>query len=501
MFRLSALPFCCAVLAATVAAAQPPKVTFSTFLGVADCDGVAVWHGDAFLACHSPESRLTAEVQGPTSAPNGMSAYVLRLNVKTGKLVYASRIGGSDFTGAFRIKVDQQGSAYVVGFTKAHDFPTTPDAVQRQFAGGDSDAFLVKVTPTGKVVYATLLGGSGADQGNGLELDGQGGVFVGGTTWSSDFPGQKDPHSGGGGDAFVSYLRPSDPSSLRTIVFGGTQEEKLTGLVADRRGGLFAVGYTQSKDFPAVAAIQTELRGVSDLFLTRLRVADMTISFSTYFGGSGDDSGWGVTVDKMGNPVVAGITNSNDLPTTSDAFQRTTSGGLDAFVAKFELPEYRAVSVTYFGGTKDDSSGYDGDDIKLDSAGDVWLAGLTSSRDLPMRHAFQTSYGGGESDGFLAVFSPALTSLCYSTYRGGSDADLLEGLDISGDGSVLVTGVTFSKDLKMSARATQPELSTVTVGGRTANATVLTFRTTRPCSESQTRSPGSSGLVNRRLSK
>src|ERR1039457_3618990 len=155
MLRRCAVLYCCSFL--DVAGSAPePAVTSSTFLGVADCDAIAVWHGDAFLACHSPEARLPILVQGPKPIPNMMSAYVLRLNLKAGKLVYAARIGGAGFTGAFRIRVDRHGFAYVVGFTKARDFPTTPDAVQRRFAGGDSDAFLVKLNSHGQLVYATL---------------------------------------------------------------------------------------------------------------------------------------------------------------------------------------------------------------------------------------------------------------------------------------------------------------------------------------------------------
>ena len=125
---------------------------------------------------------------------------------------------------------------------------------------------------------------------------------------------------------------------------------------------------------------------------------------------------------------------------------RAPRGGLDAFVAKFEGAGYGTITLTYFGGTKDDSSGYDGDEIKLDATGNIWLAGLTSSPDLPTRHANQSVYGGGESDGFVAAFSPDLAQVCYATYRGGSDRDLMEGLDISPEGMVLVSGLTLSAD-------------------------------------------------------
>lgn len=230
-----------------------------------------------------------------------------------------------------------------------------------------------------------------------------------------------------------------------------------------------------------MAALQTELRGVSDLFLTRLTIPNLEMDFSTYFGGSGDDSGWGVAVDRAGSPVVAGITNSSDLPASNDAYQRAAGGGLDAFLVRFEGPGYRSVRLTYYGGTRDDSSGYDGDDIQLDASGNVWLAGLTASRDLPTRAAMQPVFGGGDTDGFVAAFSPDLTKLCFATYRGGSDRDLLEGLALSPDGLVLATGLTFSKDLPMPARAVQKELSAVTVGGRIVNATLLAFESAQPC--------------------
>jgi Beta-propeller repeat len=362
----------------------------------------------------------------------------------------------------------------VVGFTKLRDFPTTPNALQRQFGGGDSDAFLL--APGGQVVYATFVGGSGADQGDGLELDSNGGAFVAGTTWSNDFPGQPSTRVTSGGDAFVSYFQPDRTGTLRSVVFGGQQQEKLTGIARDERGGLFAVGYTKSKDFPTIHPIQSELRGVSDMFLTRLAVPSLTVTFSTFFGGSGDDSGWGVVVDNRGNPVVAGITNSTDLPTIESSYQRVNKGGLDAFVATFQGADYREVHSTYFGGSKDDSSGNDGDDIKLDAKGNVWLVGLTGSKDLPTMNALQPEYGGGDLDGFLAAFSPDLTKLCHSSYRGGTERDMLEGLDISKSGFVLATGLSWSDDLPMTAKGVQREMSPVNVGGKSVNATLLGLR-------------------------
>ena len=464
---------CCVAMTATASAIEP-LVSWSTYLGVADCDDVALWQGDLFLACHSPKSSLPVQVSESHGRQGMMAAYVLRLDLNEGKLVYATRLGSDAMTAALRIKTDEKGRAFVTGLTKGPGLPVTGDAVQPRFGGGESDAFLVSIAPDGLVSYSTYLGGEGADVGNALELDGSGTVLVGGTTSSADFPGQSGSGRGNA-DAFISSWRLSDTASHQSLLFGGSSEEKLTGIALDGKGGVFAVGYTKSEDFPAHDPVQPNLRGVSDLFLTRLEVSDLVISFSTYLGGSGDDSGWGVAVDERGTPVVAGITDSQDLPVNDDAFQRTVQGGLDAFIARLDGPVFRTVRLTYYGGSQDDSSGFDGEDIKVDASGRVWLVGLTSSADLPVLNAPQKSYGG-QTDGFVAVFSRGLTELRFSTYSGGSGRDILQGLDVGFDGTVAVSGLTFSDDHPMPGRVVQRRQSELRVGGQVANAVTWVFR-------------------------
>lgn len=116
------------VLCSSLGLAQGPTQIGFMNLGIADCDGVAIGSpSDAYLACHSPYDRLSIEVQGSKQESDAMDAYILRLNLQTGKLVYATRIGGSDYDEAGRIRVDGAGFAYAVGFTKSQDFPTSPD--------------------------------------------------------------------------------------------------------------------------------------------------------------------------------------------------------------------------------------------------------------------------------------------------------------------------------------------------------------------------------------
>jgi len=400
------------ILLAWGLAAEPPPTVHQ--FDLADCDDVAFGpSGDLYFACHSP-----------TEAPaDVMDGYVIRYEPRARKVIYKTRVGGSGVDAALRIKVDRAGNAYTTGLTKSSGFPVTRDAGQPSYGGGDSDAFLVKLAPSGAVVYSTFHGGAGAEEGNALDIDINGAVFIGGTADR---------------DAFVCRMEPRKACGT----FGGSREEKLTGIALDGKGGLWATGYTLSPDFPATNSSQT-LAGPSDAFLVRLDTATLKVSLATLYGGAGEDSSWSIAIGRGGHPVITGITNSTNLPGTAGAYQSAIRGKKDAFIATFDGRSFRA---TYFGGSSDDESGYDGASVKVGSRGDVWIAGITHSTDLPTRHASQAAFGGGDGDGFVAAFTPDLKRLCSSTYFGGPGRDLLEGLDISRSGSVAVAGINFSHE-------------------------------------------------------
>ena len=413
-------------------------------LEIADCDDVAFGPDeDVFLACHSPEDRLPISVRGANAVSDEMDAYVLRLNPHTGKLVFATRFRGNSFDAALRIKVDKQGYAYATGLTKSPDFPVTRDAAQQNL-GGKSDAFLVKIAPGGEIVYATLIGGTSEDLGNALDLDESGNVYVGGTTSSGDFPGQRNNRLTTEDDAFVCRIEPVK-QGVSCRVFGGDSGEMLTGIALDGAEGLYATGWTESADFPTKHPLQKALGGRSDSFLTRLALPSLEITHSTFFGGTGEDTGWGIAVDRSGYPVVAGTTDSTDLPGTTGSYQPRNHGRKDAFLASIDIRQHRQVRTTYLGSSKDDESAYDGGDIKVDRNGNVWVAGITYSEDLPTRNASQAQFGGGNGGGFVVVFDPSLKRLCFCSYFGDSRRNLLEGLAIAPSGLVAVTGVSFSE--------------------------------------------------------
>lgn len=371
-------------------------------LALADCDDIVTGpSGDLFLACHSPSDKFSVSVTGQKTVNDEMDGYVVRLRKDTHEIVYVTRMGGSAYDSASRVAIDQEGGAWVAGFTKSADFAVSPDAWQATY-GGDGDAFLVKLSPAGSVLFATFVGGPKSDFGNALVIAGNRPI-IGGTS---------------GGDGFVQR----GPS--QRVTFGGTGEEKLTGL-AQYQGKLYATGYTKSNDWKA-------LRGTMDAFLVRLNAQSLAIERAEYFGGSGSDSAWGIAVDQRGRVFIAGQTDSTDLPRTSRGYQKVNRGGTDAFVARIGGP------ATYFGGSQKDEAGYDGQNIVID--GDwVWIAGMTYSTDLRAEGV----YGGGDGDAFIAKFAHSLSKVHFASYAGSPAREVGEGISIIPGGAAM-TMVRFS---------------------------------------------------------
>ena len=420
-----------AVLSVAAVRADAARLKSSFHLDLDDCDDVAADSRSLYFACHSAHAPGAI----PANPPN-MDAWVAKLDRLTGKLLYLTHLGGKGVDIADRIKVDNRGHAYVTGFTGSRDFPITTNALQRVYGGGDSDAFLVEVDPEGHIVYSSYIGGNQTDQGDAIALTPNGDVWIGGTTWSTDFPNVKQSFGAHGkGDVFVARLRPGDATVHSSIVLGGSNDEKLTGMaVADKT--VFVTGYTESADFPLARPLQPRLGGSSDAFLAALQDDLESIVFSTYLGGTGDDSAWGVALDPEGNPVVAGITESDDLPVTAEAFQKRRGGHADAFLMKLDRSGQRLLLSTYYGGSGLDHAGYDGGNVAVSSTGTIWMVGLTNSRDLKMLEGYHSRYGGGEQDGFLIELSPS-GKLCYGTYAGSTARALLEGVAFADSEKVL----------------------------------------------------------------
>ena len=206
--------------------------------GTDDCDDVAVDESQLLLlACHS-ESNDFASVKREGSQTNaGMDAYVVKLDLSAGRLVWAVRLGGSKYDGAFRIHLDP-GGAWVTGYTESPDFPTTPDALQNHFGGGQGDGLLARINSDGHLAYSTYFGGAGSDQTTDVVSDPRTGmIHLIGMTSSPELPGACNSR-GGKEDAFLASFYSQQSESLRTFYLGGSEDEKPTALALHPEGQL-----------------------------------------------------------------------------------------------------------------------------------------------------------------------------------------------------------------------------------------------------------------------
>ncbi len=255
-------------------------------------------------------------------------AFVVKLNAQGTSIVYSTYLGGSDLEEGDAIAVDAAGSAYVVGLTDSTDFPTV-HAYQAASAGAP-DAFVTKFSPDGRtMVYSTYLGGSDEDQAMGVAVDSAGSAYVTGFTFSTDFP-VKNPFkaaNAGGDDAFVTKFAPDGGSLDYSTYVGGTGNDTASAIVVDSLGTAYFAGDTGFSDYPALNGPQTSLNGETDAFVTALTPAGTGILYSTYLGGSDIDNASALALDGMGNLYVTGGTLSTDFPTTT-ALRPAGTGGV-----------------------------------------------------------------------------------------------------------------------------------------------------------------------------
>src|SRR2546428_559773 len=249
----------------------------------------------------------------------------------------------------------------------------------------------------------------------------------------------------------------------RASAFGGNADDEGLGIAVDAAGSACGAGRPAATSFPTTpGAFQVTFGGgFFDAFVTKLNGDGSALVYSTYLGGSVDDRGNAIAVDAAGNAYVTGSTSSNNFPTTSGAVQPTCgiSGG-DAFVSKLNETGTTLVYSTCLGG----SGGQFGNGIAVDVAGNAYVTGPTTSPNFPTtRGAFPTTFAGG-GDAFvtkLNTLASGSASLVYSTYLGGSRADVGFGIAVDVQGNAYVTGSTNSRGFPTTPGAFQTDLAGV----------------------------------------
>ena len=334
------------------------------------------------------------------------------------------------------------------GYTASSDFPTA-NGYESDYGGGAYDAFVSKFNAAGNgVIYSTYLGGSAGDAGIGLAIDGSGNVYVTGYTESDNFPTTEDAYDtshNGGPDVFVTKLDPDGDDLIYSTYLGGSTAgsgDDALRIAVDASGCAYVTGRTFSDDFPTTAGVfQTAKNNgttTSDIFVTKFNDDGSDLVYSTYLGGSATDRARGMALDDDGNVCISGWTDSTDFP-TKDPYQGSNSGGRDIVLAKLNSTGSALIYSTYYGGSNNDLA-YG---LALDASGNTYIAGPTDSTDFPTESAFQSIYGGGDGDCFVARFTPDGDDVDYATYLGGTGHDFCHDIVLKGT-EPYVTGPTNS---------------------------------------------------------
>lgn len=392
------------------------------------------------------------------------------LPATVGPVLQATYLGGSLNDYAFALAIHPRtGEVFVAGRTESLDFPGVVGGVLSSYGVGIDKAFVARLNPTLTVLeQATYFGGSGMDYPIAIAIHpATDEVFIAGHTTSADLPGTAggaQPRSGGHYDAFVARFSPELTQLRQATYLGGSGGEGAEALAIDPvTGDVFVAGETASMDFPGTARGAQAVHGVGahgavgyDAFVARLNSTLTVLKQATYLGGSGGmDVAVGLALHPVSGEVfLVGETDSTDFPGTAGGAQAECGRGvMDAFVARLDPTLTGLKQSTCLG-----SDGYTvAISVAIDPvAGEVLVAGDTSSADFPGAMGGAQAASGGGWEGFVARLSSSLTVLKQTTYLGGAGMDFITALVIHPmTGEVFITGETTSTNLPATAGAAQ----------------------------------------------
>ena len=438
--------------------------------------------GEVIVAGYTDSTNLPGTSGGaqPVNGGGGSKAFVSRFNASLTLLLQSSYLGGSGFDQATAITVHPvSGEVIVAGYTSSTNLPGTTGGAQAAHGSGYYVAFVSRFNASlSSLLQSSYLGGSGGATAYAVTVHPASGELIVAGAAGADLPGSAgggQPGFGGTSDAFVSRFNASLTTLLQSTYFGGSGYDRaFTVIVHPVSGEVIVAGETYSTDLLGTAGgAQASSGGGNETFVSRFNANLTTLLQSTYFGGSGYELASAVAVHPAsGEVILAGITNSTNLPGTTGGAQATYGGGsYDGFVSRFNASLTRLLQSTYLGGS--------GQDVLTAMTvhpvtGEVIVAGNTTSPDLPGTAGGAQATPGGVTDAFVSRLTASLTARLQSTYLGGSGDDDATAVTVHPvSGEVIVAGLTVSTNFPGAAGGAQ-----ATIGSTTGPADAFISRLT-----------------------
>jgi hypothetical protein len=409
-----------------------------------------------------------AYLAGASDYWSGTDATVAKLSSSGSTLLWVTYLIGSGFDEAWAIALDASGNAYATGYTTSSDFPTTGGAY-KAFLSGSVDAFVVKLSASGTLVYSTYVGYSaggpgetGYDYGFAIAVNSSGNAYVTGSVHAStfvtilDFP-EGLPYIGTAwnfGKMWVFKLNSTGTTLLESVEVGPAASDTLgSGIKLDSSGNVYVSGSTGSSSFPTTAgAIQGGFGGGDrDAVVVKIDNEFTALVYATYLGGATSDFAIGLALDSSGSVYVTGYTNSAAFPSKTPIQPAPPAGLTDktVFIAKLNPTGTALEYSTFLGGSLldlgSDFAASIGWGIAVDSSGQAHVAGFTQAYDFPRTSGAIQSSLAGDWDAFVVKLDPTGTVLRYSTFLGGHGQDVALGIALDSTGDAYITGATSNR--------------------------------------------------------
>ncbi len=332
--------------------------SYDAFLAKFDFNGAVIWatyFGDSNVdqglgVCTDKHNNIY--ITGTTSSSNGIATsgthqttygggnsdiYIAKFT-GTGAFSWATYYGGTDGDESNGIAADSVGRIYITGSTFSTNAIATAGAYKTTISS-TLDACLAAFDSTGKLLWGTYYGGSGAEYSGAVTTDAAGGIYITGSTGSGTgiaTTGTYRSIYAAGWDSYLAKFS-SSGAMLWGTYYGGAADDRAYAATTDMAGNIYLTGYTQSDTGIATPdGYETQFNGGPDIFVAKFSSAGQRL-WGSYYGGPNTDYGYGVAVDKALNTYITGYTFSNSGIATPGAFQTTDSGGYEALIVKLSF--------------------------------------------------------------------------------------------------------------------------------------------------------------------
>lgn len=373
------------------------------------------------------------------------------LTIDPAMLVYCGFIGGEGIEKTYGVAVDDEGCAYISGYTKSDALSFPVHAGPDLTYNCEEDAFVAKISADGtQFEYLGYIGGDDEDAAFRLAIDDSGHAYVTGITRSDEttFPVKEGPDLTYNGirDAFVAKVLPDGTDLVYCGYIGGVEDESAYSIIVGSDDCAYVTGWTFSDEssFPVLVGPSLTHAGDSDAFVAKVNPQGTKLVYCGFVGGSEGELGMGIGVDASHRAHIIGNTDSdeNTFPVISGP-DLTHNGNTDAYVARLSPTGQRLEYCGYIGGVRNEN----GMDIVIDGSGCAYVTGWTYSDEnsFPMITGPELTFDG-YSDAYVAKVNAPGTGLIYSGFLGGGEADFGLGIKINATGHAFIGGGTYSDE-------------------------------------------------------